>query len=292
MIVLILRGGLGNQMFEYAMAKALALRTDQELVINTHLGFQRDKVFNRVFCLDALNVSYVQRKLLSFDFPGGYIVEKLSRKTGRHVLFPWYKYMNESSKKFPASEVIEHCERYRNCIVYGEWVKVDYFSDAETQIREDFQLAKSMPPHYLDYEARIACDEYVSVAIGVRIYQEIKDETTRNNGFFYVDAAFFEKAIKYYQDKYPKVKFFIFTQAKDWVRENFPLDSMNFTFVESLSGDRNAVYEMFLFSKCKHYILSNSSFYFWGCWLNPDKNKEVIIPKRWTNSSLSEWAKM
>ena len=82
MIVTTLFGGIGNQMFIYAMARALSLRNNTELVIDTKNGFKRDFTFKRNYALEDFPIKHKQNEILSFDFIGGDIVKKISKIIG------------------------------------------------------------------------------------------------------------------------------------------------------------------------------------------------------------------
>lgn len=289
MIVVILAGGMGNQMFEYAAARALALRNNTQLVLNTTNGFKRDKVYNRVYCLDVFGVKFIRRKLLSFDFPLGFVFDKLSRKLGRHLFFPWYRYLDE--KTTPVSDLLVPMHN-RKVVLTGVWPQLDTFSDYADIIRQDFTLNIPLPSQVQYYVNNISNSEIPVIAMGVRIYQEIKDEKIRSQSFFYYDGNYFERALSYYKEKIGKFKLLIFTQAKDWVKDNVCLEGIDFEYVNTSKSDADAIYDMYIMSKCHHYVLSDSSFYFWGCWLNSSANKQVVIPQGWKNCVMEEWIKL
>jgi putative LPS biosynthesis related alpha-1,2-fucosyltransferase len=286
MIVNIITGGLGNQMFQYAAARALSIRNNTALVLNTKLGFKRDTTYHRVFALDKLNVKYSQNRLLSFDFPGGDILEKLSRRLGRHILCPWYKFI--SDKKVTSEDLIKNAHKYRNVILFGYFMHQKYFEDQLDVIQNDFSLTQPVPHIVQRYIDEIDNFDGVTIAVGIRVYQEINDESVRNR-FFYAQADFYNKAMAYCFSKYGKVRFLIFTQKTDWAKENLDLHKYDCQFVETGSTDSTAVFDMMLMSKCCHFIISNSTFYYWGAYLSQNPKKEIIAPKRWTDSTMPEW---
>jgi hypothetical protein len=284
MIVVVICGGLGNQMFQYAAARALSLRCNTDLVLNTNLGFKTDKLYFRVFAMDKLNIHYVKRRILSFDFIGGRLIRKISSSIGFHLLVPWYKIVHEddSLKK----ELLESPEKYKNSILCGSYISQAYFEDKADQLRDDFSLLDSFKPKAVTrYMDMIEQSDKIVVAIGIRIYQDIKYLKLRES-YITEGVEFYRKAIHYYTEKYKDVKFLIFTQGKDWTINNLPLTEMDYEFVETGVDDSTAVYDMLIFSKCDHYILSNSTFYWWGAWLNASKNKEILISSKCPNNDM------
>jgi hypothetical protein len=82
----------------------------------------------------------------------------------------------------------------------------------------------------------------------------------------------------YIQSKIESLQYYVFTDDKEWVRENFQLD--NAVYVQHNTG-RNSWQDMYLMSRCKHNIIANSSFSWWGAWLNTHPDKIVVAPKKW-----------
>lgn len=291
MIIMVLRGGLGNQMYEYASARAMALRTGENLVLNTKLGFITDKVFFRKYCLYCFNLKYISQRFLSFDIPGGVYLEALSRKLGFHILAPWYKVIFDD--KVNIEEVKAHPNRYRDILMQGTWNRTDsYFDDYLEEVLDDFQLNWPLPAVVKSYLDKIQKSEKPVVALGIRLFQEIKDRTNTPERQSAPDVEYVKKAVKWYQDKYGHVKLMIFTQVKQWFLDNFPNEHLDFEFVETGGDDTTAVFDMFLFSQCNHYILTNSTFYAWGEKLNRNNNKDVVIPKNWALTSKESWIRL
>lgn len=291
MIIMILRGGLGNQMYEYASARAMALRTGQKLVLNTKLGFITDKVFFRQYCLNCFNLNYISRRLLSFDIPGGAMLESLSRKLGFHILAPWYKVIFD--ERVDVNEVKANPEKYRNILMQGTWNRTDeFFNDYLEEVLDDFQLMWPLPSIVEGYLNKIENSEKPVVALGIRLFQEIKDRTNTPGRQSAPDVEYVKNAIKWYLDKYGEVKFMIFTQVKQWFLDNIPHEHLDFEFVETDGDDTTAVFDMYLFSKCNHYILTHSTFYAWGEALNRHHDKDVVVPASWALSSKDNWIKL
>lgn len=289
MIVLILTGGIGNQMFEYAAARALSLRNNTQLVINTRIGFERDRFYHRVYCLNVFNVSFIKKRLVSFDFPFGSILDRLSRRIGFHVLCPWYKYLYQ--ERVSVSDLFEPL-KHRNVILSGGWINQVYFQDYLSQIRQDFTLAVGPPSVVNDYIHSITTGETPVVAMGIRIYQEVQNERIREGHYFRTNSEFYNKAILYLKSRIGRFKLLVFTQAEEWARDNIDFTDVDFEFVKASTNDYDAINDMMIMSHCHHYIISNSTFYFWGCWLNPSLDKIVIVPKSWEKVPLEEWIKL
>lgn len=273
------------------MARALALRNKTELVLDTKNGFIRDFTFKRQYALNVFNVKYSTNKLLSFDFPGGYFAKKLSNKIGYHVLIPNYKIVNEFSNfKFEEKWLTQS---FDNVIINGYWANERYFSDFEDEIRNDFSFDHIVFSDEIKrLKNKIENCKGTPIAVGVRTYNEINDNSVRSNGFFYTKDEFYKKAMLYIRERVPDAYFYVFTQDSEWVNENLDFEMFNIELIQPGLCDDKDIGEMFLMSICKHYILSNSTFYWWGSWLSPDKKKIVIAPAQWVNSAMDSWVKI
>ena len=93
--------------------------------------------------------------------------------------------------------------------------------------------------------------------------------------------TYYKKAIKVIEEKVENPTFFVFSNDMDWVKKNIQINSRVF-YIDINSGN-GSYKDMQLMSNCKHNIIANSSFSWWGAWLNENKNKIVIAPKKWIN---------
>jgi hypothetical protein len=288
---MVLRGGLGNQMFEYASAKAMTLRAGTDLVLNTSLGFVTDKVFKRQYCLDCFGTQSKGHRLLSFDIPGGAFWESLSRKVGFHVLAPWYKVVFYN--QVDIRDLKEHPEKYKNVLMQGTWNRTDeFFDDRMDDVLDDMQLKWHLPDVIREYDEKIKKSSKPVVALGIRVYQDVIDKNNANERQRPPQVKYINDAMEWYQKKYGDVKFMVFTQVKQWFFDNVSTEKYDFEFVETGVNDKTAIFDMYLFSQCNHYILTHSTFYAWGEKLNRNNNKDVIIPENWSLSSKDNWIRL
>lgn len=287
MIVVTLVGGIGNQMFEYAAAKTISELTNSEIVLNTKLGFKRDVCYRRVFCLDTLNVKYKNNRFLTFDFWGGRILEKVSKILGIHLLAPQYRYIYDS---VTIEEIKNHPFKYRNVILQGSWMDLGWVQFIKETLSADFSPSVLMPSVVQKYYGFISESKIPVVALCVRIYQDVKDETLRQTVFFSTREIYYNTAIEYILNRCGKVHFLVFTQVKEWVEKNIDFHGMGHHYVQASTCDKDAIYDMSIISKCHHAIISNSSFYFWGAWMMKNDQSIVIIPKNWgKNLKCDNW---
>jgi hypothetical protein len=273
MIVTRLFGGLGNQMFIYAMARALALRNSQKLVLDVDSGFERDFIYHRKFVLNTFAIKYKTNKFLTFNFISGRIVRKSSEILGRHILNPMYRYMKEKSdsKHFENKWIIEP---QRNVILSGYWQSEKYFKDYEQQIRADFTFVKTFSKDVIDQTEMIKNTRGTPVALGIRLYQECPNSSKINHHILGRD--YYKKAMDYICKNIPNAIFYIFTQVPEWAEKNLD-KKFQYIIIPAKDGNESAVDDLYLMTCCKHHIISNSSFYWWGAWL-ANKGGIVVAP--------------
>ena len=173
----------------------------------------------------------------------------------------------------------------------GYWQTEKYFCNISDIIRKDFSFKES----FLCAKREVLDDikNTNSVFVHFRRGDYVSDQ--RTNKFHGVcDMEYYKKSIEYFLRLGNNFKFFIFSDDIDWVKENFKIDNCFFVSNKKLRDFE----ELFLMSKCKHAIIANSSFSWWGAWLNDGKDKIVIAPKKWNNSDCyneivpDRWIKM
>ncbi len=146
--------------------------------------------------------------------------------------------------------------------LYGYWQCEKYFLDVEAALRQEFTLRE--PSGVLEYPN--------SVAIHIR-RGDYLTWAAASHGALPLD--YYWRAAKYLTDRFQDLNFHVFTDDPEWARQNFisprPVSLIHTTPHEDL----------ILFSKCRHAVIANSSFSWWGAWLGADKTGTIIAPKDW-----------
>lgn len=261
MIATTLCGGLGNQLFMYAAARAMALRNNTELVVNIHSGFENDKEYKRHYELDKFNVQYRKNKVLTFDYPCGNIVKALSRKLGLMVINPSYKFIADLTV---GRGIDERClsKSTPNAYLEGYWQSERYFADYSLQIKEDLRFVEKISDDVLENEKCIFCDNNreTPVCVGVRTYQEVHHKMS----FDKTGLDFYIRAMDYIKSNVENPAFYVFSQDKDWCDKQL-LSLKDYDI--KLVSEHSAYDDLYLMTKFKYHIISNSSLYWWGAWL-------------------------
>lgn len=248
MIIVRLSGGLGNQMFQYALGRALALqhKTDFKLDLSTYDTSRKE----RKYMLDAFDI-----------------------KTG--TASSWERLFKHKVKEsnFTFSPEVMNIP---SGLFLGNWQSEKYFAEFADQIRQDFKLKKPT--------GNLFADGTVPVSIHIRRGDYATDARTKSKHGV-LPISYYEQAMKMLTDKVEgggkKPHFYVFSDDIGWAKENLKPSSPT-TPITYVSGNGlSEAAELIRMSMCDHHIIANSSYSWWGAWLNPKKDKVVIAPKEW-----------
>ena len=285
MIATTIRGGLGNQMFIYANARAMALRSGTEMTFNLHYGFDMDYQFHRKLELSHLNVDWGKTNIMAtFDYKQARAIRFISRKLGRNILLPQYKYIIEQEPPYFQKELVE--TRSKNVYLEGYWQSEKYFEDYKEQIRKDFQIVTKMSDAVEDELQKMRQGTDNLVFIGIRRYQ---DCATTAPGMV-LEEEYYNKAIRLLESKISNPKFVVFTQQPEWAKSHIVANSL-ILYASPKEGELSTIEDMYLMQHCRHAIISNSSFYWWGTYLSDFNDGIVVCPSNFINRdmALKKW---
>ena len=271
MIITELNGGLGNQMFQYAVARRLAEVNHTELKLDIE-NLKKDRL--RTYELHHLNVNAQfavyddiaifkersKRKKIKF-----YIRQILSRKKLRNI----------KEKHFHFDESILFLKD--NIYLQGYWQTEKYFKDISDIIRREFSLKEKLSEESQQVAQKIKMSAN-SVSLHIRRGDYVTDTTT-NSTHGTCSLDYYQKCVKKLAEKFSDLQLFVFSDDPEWVKVNlhfkYPTVFVNHNGVECAFED------MHLMSLCMHNIIANSSFSWWGAWLNNNPYKVVFAPKHW-----------
>ena len=291
MIIVKLIGGLGNQLFQYAAGLHLAKCKNTELKIDIGIlgGTTPNDVTPREVELDLFQTNLVfasKNEIDSFkQWSGNAYLRFLQRKFPLAISF-FIKLMsrfyrgNSLPKMYIAESGFRYMKSYKhlpdNVYLEGFWQSEKYFLEIRDLLLKEFIPKVKMSEVNLEILNRI--NKVNSISIHFRRGDFI---TNKNASNFHgaLPLEYYEKAVTEIISHVANPEFFIFSDDANWVKENFKID-YPVTFVMHNSG-RDSVYDMVLMSNCKHNIIANSSFSWWGGWMNTNENKMVISPKQW-----------
>lgn len=275
-------GGLGNQMFQYAAGRAAALRCGAALKLDLS-GF--DAYFKRRYELGtfpiqatvASDVDLARFGRSSKDqSPRLDRVRRLLRVGARAGPWPTYR---ERHFHFDPAVTQLRAPVYLD----GYWQSQKYFSDWAQVLRREFTPVAPLEPENAALAARI--DAVNAVSLHVRRGDYANEPTThRYHGICSRD--YYERAVEYIDNRVQAIHLFVFSDDQEWTRGNLRFGRPA-SFVDTNSADRG-YRDMQLMARCRHHILANSSFSWWGAWLNPSREKIVIAPRRWFDAGAND----
>lgn len=271
MIITKLSGGLGNQLFQYAIAKSIAKKRNDSFKLD--ISFY-PKQSLRDYELHHFNIKEnIASKNEIINFAGNEnFFFKLERKVGLKPKRPKTFFEEKNITMFDP-DVFNYQD---NLYLDGFWQNENYFKNIRSDILEDFSLKSKISEECKNSLYDIKHSN--SVSIHIRRGDYIKDKHTFDVHFT-CDNRYYEKSIKYIFDNVDKPIFYIFSDDIDWCKNNFS-NLKNKVFIDNT---KNAIEDLELMKNCKHNIIANSTFSWWGAWANTYKKKIVISPKRWFN---------
>lgn len=275
MIIVKLIGGLGNQMFQYAAGRRLAALHNTSLKIDlSQLKADPNGAYTkRHFELDIF--SFVPEFATETDVAP---FLKFTRSRVRRVLFrelPFLfstAYIAESGKDYSPS-----FEKYPvNTYLDGFWQNEKYFMPVESLIRSEFSFRAPLSGANNDVAQKIQSSNAISLHIRRGDYI-----TNKNANSFHgvCSPEYYQKAVDLLAKKEGDLQLFIFSDDSAWCKDNLHFNYPT-TYIDHNTGS-NSYLDMQLMGLCKHNVIANSSFSWWGAWLNANKNKTIIAPKNW-----------
>lgn len=272
MVIVKLIGGLGNQMFQYAMARRVAYVNNVPLKLDVR-GFQTEQgITPRQYELDVFNI----KAEIAAPEEIGQLLDLKSKKNKLNQLFiPYYKQIRVAERHFQFDSRM--LQLAGDVYLEGFWQSEKYFSDIENVIRNDLTI-KNEPD---DENKKIiqSISQTNSVSVHFRRGDYITDPTT-NQYHGVCSLEYYQTACGDLKKKLKDIHLFIFSDDPDWVRDNFQPGAEH-TFI---SHNLNKNFEdLRLMSLCKHHIIANSSFSWWGTWLGKKPGQIVYAPKKWRN---------
>ncbi len=281
MIIVRLKGGLGNQLFQYAVGRRIAIDKGVPLKLDIS-GFDvhrtPENVTPRRYELHHFNISA--------EIASG---EEVALVTGSNLhgyqgylwhffqrLLPYYKrsIVPERGAAFDPNLL----RVSRNVYLDGYWASEKYFGDIAPVIRQDFTFKYLLEGANAELADRIA--ECNSVSLHIRRGDFVSNPVIHAfHGVLSLD--YYLAAAKRIKELVTSPHFFVFSDDIAWGKDNLVIGAP-VTFVEGNQGERDDE-DLRLMSLCKHHIIANSTFSWWGAWLSKHEEKIVIAPRRWAN---------
>lgn len=274
MIVVRIHAGLGNQMFQYAMARALALQLGCELQLDVSDCGKRTPyglgVFNVVgnFASEETAARLRQKKTQWVRLV--YLLSRYDiRRASKHY------FLEGAGCHDPTPMLLDPV--HRDYYIEGYWQSQDWFVDAAETIRRELTFREP-----LDERNAAAVREIESVeAVSIHLRRGDYVSSRKLRRIFAVPMVdYCRRAMEFIAERVDNPHFFVFSNDHPWVRENIAFRHPA-TFIDHNRTAASAYKDLALMARCRHNIIANSTFSWWGAWLNSHPEKIVTAPEPW-----------
>lgn len=269
MIICELHGGLGNQLLEYAHARKLSLK------FNLPLKFDITDITRTVYRLDRYNVCEIveatPEEIKAYKrVPVRGIVNKIFQRLMHRPLFRNNQFHVDETYFFYDKKKLVNPE---HIYLAGYWFDQKYFMEIEKVIRQEFTLHTPLNAENVALKASI--ENCVSVSLHIR-----RGDYLTNSYFHHLPLKYYQDSIDYLKKQLNDFTVFVFSDDIEWVRENLKID-LPHHFVNINNTPDTDFMELELMKSCRHNIIANSTFSWWGAWLNENPDKIIIAPRIW-----------
>jgi hypothetical protein len=289
-VTVALYGGLGNQMFQYAMGRALALRHGATLLLDHH-GFDFDRRYRRKYQLDCFRLPPEVGRV---NRPAAFRCARAARRLSEEwrgvaaLARPWL--LVEPSPEYDGRNLMLPASR--STYVMGYWHDERYFADQADAIRRELRPSGELSPANRELANLIGSVE--AVAVHVRRMHGVADPSTRPlpvaRNAASLGLEYYRQAMALVASRVASPHFVVFSDDPRWARENVRAAGPATFLDEGRGADHE---DLILMSMCRHHVVANSSFSWWGAWLGQTDGQLVVaprgialapsLPERWTS---------
>ena len=262
MVIVYLCGGLGNQLFQYALGRHLALLNDTELFFDV-----------RSFSINSGRVYELVRYPVTGTIAPAGMLARITKPSALDRMFHSRRILTvkERSFRFDAQVLAER----GNCYLHGYWQSERYFKDIRATVLNE--LSPRLPALGINHSVLDEIDSSEAVAVHVRRGDYVADPKVNSvHGTCSLD--YYRAAFERMNARLSSPRYFIFSDDPAWVKENLRPDNARYC---EHNGPDAGFEDLRLMSHCRHHIIANSSFSWWGAWLGTHPEQRVIAPARW-----------
>jgi hypothetical protein len=301
MVTVRLRGGQGNQMFEYAFAHALATRRNDTFRFDTTFLLDRTPGITTIlgyivrdYDIDVFNIeehftllSRAARRLpVPLLYAGlSYLITRIKAALGAQFYF-----------KEGSSMRVEDIPARGDIYLDGFWQKEDYFADITPIIRKEFTVKRMLSAQTRELANKIIKEDAIAVNVRRADYVSL-ERSIKAHGF--VGLEYYQKGFATITEHVKNPRIYVFSDDIGWCKENLKFPGIPLTYVgHEYKGKKFEEY-LYLMSLCKHFIIPNSTFGWWAAWFGSYPQKVVVAPKLWyadpaikDNPALPSWIKI
>lgn len=281
-IIAQLQGGLGNQIFQYATARALSHQHKIPLLLDYAWYCKTYKdVTPRQFLLSTLNT---KGALITLDPP----IKKPKRiRRILQNLYPTksYLYSEHSPYRFDSRLLKLPAFNSQDLYLIGYWQSYRYFESIKKLLQIEIKPKDPLNSHYQNYLQQIQATNSTMVHVRRGDYIHLTS-AAKIHGF--LGLEYYQKGMGIFMQKSPDTHFFVFSDDLNWAKASLPHQD-RITFIQSQNCDDAVVQELELMTHCKNHLIANSSLSWWAAWLAKNPSNIVVCPSKWTNDPGIDW---
>jgi len=285
MIIARINGGLGNQLFQYATARAISIKLNRKLLLDigwySNIYTQEDRsdpnaTTHRDFLLNYFNI---QSRVINKTH-----LNWIKRIKIRSINSKFYKFLRDCPLNIFSYTTINHnnfslesIQEHPHVYLTGYWQNNDIIEEYKDLLYDDLILKHPLSENNQDYLKSINTTNSVAIHFRRGDYQskpKSRDVHASCSNYYYYEG------IDYLRNKISNLHYFIFSDDMTWVKNNLDFNA-NTTFIDN---DGPSYEHLYLMSQCKHQIIANSTFSWWAAWLNTYPQKIIITPQYWYNN--------
>ncbi len=263
MIVVKITGGLGNQLFQYAVGLAVAMHHHVPLKLDI-TTYETYKLHNG-YRLNQFNIEAeiaTPAEIASLKGANNILCRAL-RKAG---LVKGKTYYAEKQRTIYDANVFAEQSRYLD----GYWQNEQYFLTIRETLLKELSPKVALSPQAQKHLPQIAKANAVSIHVR-------RGDYLKHPEIGVLDVDYYKKAVEYIMATVESPVFFVFSNDLDWCKQNFGFIE-NPNYIEDTQSE---IDDLMLMSQCQHNIVANSSFSWWAAWLNQNNNKVIVAPENW-----------
>lgn len=249
MIIIKIKGGLGNQLFQYSHGRELMITDKKQVIFDTSFFNSNSKDTSRPFLLSKFNI------------PESIIFINKEENYFKELIQKLYSKLSGN---------------------YGFFQSELYFKEIESVLRKELTLKIPLSSSAQEFANQITQTQN-SVSIHIRRGDYVSN-TSANKHHGTCGLEYYKHAISKIKESIESPTFFIFSDDIEWVKENLHVENAIYVSNPILTECE----ELMLMSYCSHNIIANSTFSWWGAWLNQNPSKIVIAPQKWLNTDISK----
>ncbi len=290
MILVRLTGGIGNQMFQYAFGRNLAIKNNTILKLDlTLLEPNHDiskNIVNRNYSLNIFNINEF--------FPKKKEIEYFNGKQYSNKFFKFYNKIRQFYRR--KNLIIQKNYGFNpnllnlkdnKCLV-GSWQSYKYFNENANIIKQEFTFNHMLHDSWSSTVKDIFNNN--SICLHIRRGDYISHPDFKKTLGF-IGKKYYLNSVKLIKHKIDNPVLFIFSEDISWCENNLNFD-IPFKIVKNNFKDEEAHEHLRLMSLCKNFIISNSTFAWWAAWLSSNNDKIVIAPKKWSKDKTYDTSEL